>query len=98
MIRSDPAAVVRKVFFDDPRAQCHRSQNRGMTWRMVRKTQDQVRIHAAIGVQHPEIDVLEVLQATGIVGIALHQHQVRVDGKNRIDRPLDIADGGCSGG
>jgi len=35
--------------------------------------------------------MIEIFQAGGVISIALHQYQLRIDGNNGMNRPLDIA-------
>ena len=50
-----------------------------------------------IGVQHAQVEMIEVFQTGGVIGIALHQHQLRVDAPGWYGPPLHITNIGCAG-
>ncbi len=83
---SGPVArgVIGKMLFDHPRTKGNRSQHRGMTMCMVRKTQHHLREHGVIGIQHAQINVVKIDRAGGVIGIALQQHHLRIDRQKRM--------------
>ena len=90
--------VVGEMTLDDARAECHRAEHRRWAMRMIGETQHHIWKHRRVSLEHIQMDVVVVLRAGGVVGVALHQHQLLVDGKNGVHCLLHLADGRSAGG
>ena len=69
-----------------------------MARRVVAQAQHHARKAQRVGLQHAQVDVAKVLQRTGVVGVALHQHQLPVDGEHGRDRAVHVAHRARAGG
>src|ERR1700722_18093210 len=91
MVRTVATVVVGKVLLDHSSAQGYCSQHSGMARRMVGKSQHQCWKLLTVSFQHAQVNMLEVLETGGVVGVALHQNQVRIDLENFFHRPFNFS-------
>ena len=90
MVRALACGVVGEMFLHYPRAERHCTKYRGVPRCVVGEAEYNFRIHCAISLQHVQVNVIEVLRAGGVIGVALHQHQILVDGQDCIDRATHV--------
>ena len=76
VVGAGPAVIVGKVFFDDPRAHGHGTQNRSMAKRVVGKPQYQVGPFFRKSPQDPQINVFEIFNIAGEIGRASCRERV----------------------
>ncbi len=98
MVGTFAVVAVGEVTLDDARTQRHRAENRGNRMRVVGESQDHIREHGRIGLQHVDMQMIIVIRAGSVIGVALHQHQLLVDLQNRMDSLLHFANRGRARG
>ena len=65
---------------------------------VVGKTQDDIGEHGGIGFEHIDVQMVVIIGAGSVIGVALHQHQLGVDLEDGMHGPLDLTDIGGTGG
>jgi len=98
MVGTFAVVVIGKMFLHHASAQSHGTKHGGMPVGMIAKTQDEVRPHLTVNLEDVEVDVVKVAVGGSVVGVALHQHQLRVYCQDSVNCPLDIANGGGTSG
>ena len=65
--------IIGKVALHNTCPESHRAQHRRQRVGMIRKAQDDIREHDGISLEHVQVQVIIVVGAGSVVGVALHQ-------------------------
>ena len=73
VVRSLAVIAISEVTFDHARTKSHRAKNRSDSMRVVRQTKDHIWVHGCKGLERIQVQVIVIIGAGCVIGIALHQ-------------------------
>ena len=84
MIWTNTKGVIGEVLFNDSGTKSDSTKHGDVTRRVIRQTKRHIWIQRSKLRKHAKVDVLNVFNRSGVVGVALHQH----DGHARCSKQI----------